>query len=217
MKIDKSKYDVSQIFLTYMTLVGDVDKTASALDLDPRVVQALASSEGWEEKARRLTLMSKGGKPGDYERAANRALNYVQAHRLRMLLSSLLAVYEDKDPGALPEQKRPGNNALVQPSCRFFADLAAAMEKAQFLTYTALGDTVGERESRMGHGEGEVNASAIHAAVLSALNATSVKDITPTELIQLSQKAYVDEVKEMAKVNPDACTLPSAGQDLPST
>ena len=200
MKVNKSKYDISKIFLTYMTLVGDVDKTAAALDMDPAVVQSLATSEEWEDKVRRLSMMSKSGKPGDYERAANRALNFVQAHRLRNLLTSLLSVYEDKDPSQLAEMKAAGFNAPERPSCRFFADLAAAMEKAHQLSYQALGDTVGERESRTERGEGEVSGAALHAAVLSALNSTSVKNVTPEEIIARSEAEYIEEVRVIADV-----------------
>src|SRR5262245_50873198 len=86
----KEKSDIVQIFLIFMATIGDVDKTALALELDPEFVKWLAEQEGWSEKVRRLTIMSKSEKPGDWERAQNRALNYVQVHRIRMLLDRVI-------------------------------------------------------------------------------------------------------------------------------
>jgi hypothetical protein len=174
MKVDKRKLDVSQVFLTYTALVGDVAKTAVALDLDPEIVDQLARDEGWNSKLQRVCLMSKGGKPGDFERAQNRALCFVQGHRLRTLLDGLLVRLQDLTPEQLADELTvTGAKGARHISARFVADLAAAAEKAHGLTYAALGDTAGERAHRDSPDE-EMNASALHAAVLSALSAPNV-------------------------------------------
>jgi len=62
MHLNKNKLDVSQILLTYIALIGDVEKTAAALELDPEIVQKLADAEGWNVKIQRITLMAKSGR-----------------------------------------------------------------------------------------------------------------------------------------------------------
>lgn len=172
LKIDKARLDVSQIFLTFMSLVGDCARTAAALDIDPAIVEGLAEQEGWIDKVRRLSVMSKSGKPGDYERAQNRALNFVQAHRLRMTVDAMLRSFD----GLTPEQilfKFTSFDKLGREhiSARFLADLAAAAEKIQALSYAALGDSVKERVERAGDNDGEMTPDQLHAAVIAALNA----------------------------------------------
>lgn len=171
-KIDKSRLDVSQIFLCYMSLVGDCVRTAAALDMDPTVVEALAEEEGWLEKVRRISVMSKSGKPGDYERAQNRALNYIQAHRMRMTVDALLRSFDGLTPEEIVERfetlDKKGDRHI---SARFLADLAAASEKIQALSYAALGDSVKERVERAETQDGDMTPDQLHAAVIAALNA----------------------------------------------
>jgi hypothetical protein len=184
MKIDKSKLDVAQIFLTYMSLVGDVDKTATALDMDPRVVQALAEQEEWIEKVRRLCVMSKSGKPGDYERAQNRALNFVQAHRMRMTVDAMLRAFDGLSPEEICEKLASfDKNGNAHISARFLSDLAAAAEKIQALSYAALGDSVKERVERAEANDGEMTPDQIHAAVIAALNAPHAPCV-PAQLLE---------------------------------
>ncbi|NOS67774.1 MAG: hypothetical protein HOO67_05435 [Candidatus Peribacteraceae bacterium] len=176
-KIDTSKLDVAQIFLTYMSLVGCVEKVAAALDLDPAIVQGLADEFGWDVKIRRVSLMSKSGKPGDYERAQNRALNFVQAHRLRLVLDKLIAAYSDKTPEeAVLQTSNIDKEGIPRASSRFFADLAAAMEKVQALSYAALGDSLKERTERSDDNDGGMTPNQLHAAVIAALNNGGVPD-----------------------------------------
>lgn len=197
MNIDKSKLDVSQIFLVYMSLVGDVEKTAVALDMSPQLVEDLAESEGWRSKVSRLCVLSKGGKPGDYERATNRALNFVQAHQLRGVLSGMISHFskltlEDQLNELIITNKE---GAPVAVSAKFFAELTTAMEKVQGMTYAALGDTLGERKDRDLSKDGELGADALHAAVIQALNsARTPKGIDPAVLVA---NAQTDIVKQL--------------------
>src|SRR6185503_17950727 len=91
------QHDVAQIFLVFMALVGDAEKTAIALDLKPEFVRELANQHQWSEKVARISVLSKSGKPGDWERAQNRALNFVQCHRLRRAIDLQLAHLESME------------------------------------------------------------------------------------------------------------------------
>lgn len=170
LKIDKSRLNVSQIFLVYMTLVGDVGRTALALDLDPKLVEQLADEEGWSEKIKRCTMMSRGEDPGDWERAQNRALNFVQAHRVRLLIDRMIQHFESKPVSEFLEGEREVNGRVVKqpPQVKFVAELTAALEKVHALSYHALGDTLGERKDRAS--EGEMTAASLHTALIAALN-----------------------------------------------
>ena len=168
---NKNKLDCAQIFLTFMSLVGDVEKTAAALDLNPAIVAELADKEGWNAKIRRISLISKSDKPGDWERAQNRALNFVQAHRLRGVLSNMIKHFEDMEPEALSEamvsQGREGQKTYT---AKIVADLSTAMERVHQMTYSALGDTVKERESRTDEEGNSLPFKDLHAALIGALN-----------------------------------------------
>lgn len=207
MKIDKNKYDVSGIFSTYMSFVGDVDSTAAALQIDPRIVQTLAEQEGWVEKVKHLSQMSKAGKAGDWEKAANRALNFVQAHRLRGILTSLLTNYESKAPEDLPEVTTNKHTGVQTVSCKFLADLASAMERVHQLSYAALGDSIAERNARLEETGTEVSGDTLHRAVFAALNSPAVRGIEPKTLIQDAQSAHAEEVRLLdAAANPAKAT-----------
>jgi hypothetical protein len=198
MKIDKSKLDISQIFLTYMALVGDVEKVAVALNHPPAVIEQLAEEEGWREKVSRLCVLSKGGKPGDHERGVNRALNFVQAHQLRGVLSEMISHLANQSPEQTLEEltTRPRDKPAII-SAKFLAELAAAMEKVQGMTYAALGDTLGERKDRDLAGNGELGADALHAAVITALNSSRTpKGIDPKDLVAGAQ---ADVVKQLGQ------------------
>lgn len=202
MKIDKSRLNVAQIFLVYMTLVGDVEKTALALDLDPALVSELAKEEGWSEKIKRCSMMSKGDNPGDWERAQNRALNFVQAHRVRLFVDRMIAHLEQTDVKEFFDTDREVNGRLVKgaPNVKFVTELSAALEKVHSLSYHALGDTLGERKDRSS--ETEVTAASLHTALIAAL---SSQDLSGQESDLL--------VREVAQTIESAQQLPPAAPD----
>jgi len=169
--LDKNKADVAQIFLVWMATVGSNEQTALALDLEPEQVRRLAESEGWNEKIRRVSLMSKNGKPGDYERMVNRCLNFVQAQVLRTqvnrLLTEVTAMSNEELLSRACVRTRDGG---MQLSAKFFVDLANAAEAAQRMSYAALSDTAGERAERDSGGTGGQGANDLHAAIIAALS-----------------------------------------------
>ncbi len=175
----KNQADVSQIFLVYMALVGDVDKTAVALDLEPKFVRKLAEQEGWAEKVARMSLASKGSTPGDYERTQNRAVNYVQAHLLRRAIDAQLVIIANTEAADL--MKITDKDGNTRYSARVFTDLASTMQKVHEMTYSALGDSVKERTTEAP--KDGPSQQGIHASMLSLLNKTGVPlDTVPRTL-----------------------------------
>lgn len=169
--IDKNKIDVAQAFLVYMACVGDTDKTAVALDLEPEQVRLLAESEGWTDKIRRVSLMSKSGKPGDFERATNRALAFVQAQCIREQVNRLLReVTKMTDDELLSRACVRTRDGGQQISAKFLVDLAGAAEACHRMAYMALGDTVTERAEREGGGTGGPNSNDMHSAIIAHLS-----------------------------------------------
>lgn len=193
---DKSKMDISQIFLVFMATVGDITKTATALDLNPQIVEALAEQEGWLDKIRRISVMSKSEKPGDFERATNRALNYVQAHMFRLSMDRMLKYVRGLEGDAIKDVSTSvDRNGVIRISGRFWADMAAAMEKCHAMTYAALGDTATERKDAIKPGQPGSQPADIHAAIIAALNANGTIEGEVKEAL-LSQAEQV--VKEIA-------------------
>ena len=207
-RLNKNRLDVSAVLLTYVAFVGDVHRTAAALDLDPAIVRQLAEQEGWEAKIQRITLLSKSGKSGDYSKAANRALCFVQGHRIRSLIDRVILHFQDMtEDEVCAEITATGKNGVRHVSARFFTDLAAAAEKAHHMTYAALDDTVTARAERDDDSE-QMNISALHAAVMTALNsgtsASKPADVIVRELAdetaQVSQN--VASPSERTEVEP---------------
>ena len=187
----KAKTDIAQVFLVFMATVGDTEKTALALDIDPAFVAWLAEQEGWQEKVRRVSVMAKGGKPGDWERAQNRCLNFIQAHRVRRLIDRLLLSFIKMDEATfLKNFQMAADKGRVGVSGRFFADITSALEKVHSLSYYALGDSVGERMQRSEQEGGDRSAADIHAALISALN-------SPVALSHSSTELLVEEAKQV--------------------
>lgn len=207
---DKRRLDVSQIFLTFMALVGDVEKTAAALDLDPKTVRELAESEGWDAKIKRLTLISKGGTPGSWERAQNRALNYVQAQQMRRTFDTLLETLTGKNAEELlsflsasrSEGGKTGANKTHTYSARFLSDLASALEKVQFMSYAALGDTIKERQEREDKSD-EVDANTLHAAVIQALNSPQAQFVPSHLLVEETSRKVLEMSQDGTVSQPD--------------
>jgi hypothetical protein len=175
-----------------------VEKTALALSIEPDFVTWLAEQEGWAEKVRKVSVMSKGGKPGDWERAQNRCLNFVQAHRVRMLIDRVLLELVKLAPEQL-ERRLTSYNKDGKPlgvSARFFSDLTAALDKVHLLSYYALGDSVGERIKRNDEGEGDRSVNDIHAALIQALNSPNIGHETAEALVLEARAAISSEQTE---------------------
>lgn len=197
MAIDKSKIDVSAVFLGYMALVGDIDKTAIAFDLSPAEVSELAESEGWADKIRRVSVMSKSDKPGDWERAQNRALCFVQAYQIRQLINRWIKHFTDADIEDL--LSRTGTTDKLGKehySAKIVSDLCAAAEACHRMSYAALGDTVTERIDRKATTGENATAGDMHSAVIAMLNSHHNLPVTKELLIEERKEAISTTASE---------------------
>lgn len=170
--IDTSNLDVAAIFLGFMALVGDIDRTALAFNISPRVVRFLADKDGWNDKIRSVSLLNQKGKPGDFEKASNRALSFVQGHLLRSIMQRILENLNNMSRAEIVKtvisQKRTGE---ITFSASFYSDLAAAMQKCHEMCYVSLGDSAGDRGRENKEAlSSELSVDALHSAISAALN-----------------------------------------------
>jgi hypothetical protein len=195
--LDKRKIDVAQAFLLYMACVGDCDRVAAAIDLEPAQVRALAEEEGWSEKVQRISVISKNGRPGDFERAQNRALCFVQAQCIRNQLNRLLhevtAMTTDELMARASVRTRDGG---TQISAKFFVDMAGAAEACHRMTYMSLGDTITERmDSPNGGGAKGSSSNDLHAAIIASLSNPAD---APKPALQLLESEALEESRRLA-------------------
>ncbi len=176
---DLYRPDKENAFLLYAVFCGDVARTAAALSVDEAVVKDLATQNGWDKKLKPIIDLKQSTRAGDVERAINRALNFVDAHRMRVFLARVIHEltgmgYTDLKAFLFPESSEPGSGGLVKVkkfSTRSLADLASAMEKCQALTYLALNDTATERRERNDEGDdGAGDASEMHVRLAKAMS-----------------------------------------------
>lgn len=166
--------DREQAFMLYATFAGDVVRTAHSLNIPPAAVLMMADEEGWNDKLKAIIDLRQSAKPGDWERAINRAFNFVIAHQLRLLLDRALRKFremseEELQKTLIEEWFDKDGNKRQKPSGKVFADFAAAMEKAQSMTYHALSDTVQDRNRRKEQAHEEDSSTDMHAQISSKM------------------------------------------------
>ena len=185
--------DLDQVFMLYTAFCGDVARTAHSAGITCDEVQALADKHGWPQKIASIVTLTKGEKPGDVERAVNRAMNFVQAHRCRNFVEGMLRalVEQVRISGSLeilrtPRVNKKGEEIGSVYSTRPLADLTSAMEKVHWMTYQALNDSPQERAKRA---EKPADASAqadIHARLSAALS--KMRAVSPVAQLQDAQE-----------------------------
>lgn len=187
--------DREQAYMLFATFCGAPLPVAKALGISPEAVTRMAVEGGWAEKLRPILELHAGtAKPADVERAVNRAINWVQANRLRIVIERTMKVLYGLTPERLAEyfteEQGQGRRKF---SVRALADLAAAMEKAQMLTYAALNDTATERGKRGPETDG-LSASALQAQVAQAMDAV-LRDNSPRAQLLDAQLEIADGLK----------------------
>lgn len=199
----EARVDVAQVFLVYMALVGDVVRTAAALSLDEADVQAMADRDNWADKVKRISVSSKQGTPGDWERAQNRALNYVQCHQFRRILDRALTEIARKPVQDLIIVH--DRNGQPHATGRVFTEMAVAMRNIQEASYAALGDTSRDRTARAQVGAGDPTSQAgIHAALISALNDSNAAERVSATLISEAEAKARELAAAPSDVSPEA-------------
>lgn len=171
----KNAFDVENAFQLYSSFTGDVQRTAFALGVKPQVVIEMAQELKWDERLKSIFDLKKTGKPGDLEKALSRAINFVQAHRMRIVLERMITRLYEMPVDKLVEEctaisyDKEGNEIKRMLNTRALSDLCAAVEKIHQLTYVALVDTVTERARRQDNGDAEVSLGSIHAVISQAM------------------------------------------------
>jgi hypothetical protein len=165
-------FDREQAFLLYATFCGDLERTAHALNIRPVELLRAVDEEGWNERLKGILELKKSNRPGDIERAINRALNFVMAHRLRLFLERVLhrvtgMTPEELETYLLTKETKDGQFKAI--STRALADLATAIEKAQAMTYMALNDSAPERAKRKTETDDSGSGGELHVRIAEAM------------------------------------------------
>jgi hypothetical protein len=146
--------DRESLFLLYVSHLGNVAATAADAGLDPILVQKFVDKLGWEKLIKPIQDLRSRAEPGDAEKAINRAINFAQAHRLRVVLQRILEYYLSLNTQQLHSAIASGRESRDS----FLGDLAkltTLLDKAHSLTYLALGDSPVERRDRTKEATGE--------------------------------------------------------------
>jgi hypothetical protein len=193
--------DREQAFLLFATFTGDIARTAHALDVPAAAVLKMAEEEGWMNKLGPILALKKSSKPGDVERAINRALNFVQSHRMRLFIQRVITRLTGMNETEFEEYLfvSNGKDGTKKLTTRALADLASALEKAQSMTYLALNDTAQDRAKRKeGDGDSEVSAGDLHAQISAGLAAVRAS-ATPRAQLFDAQLAQAEEIAKQAR------------------
>lgn len=164
--MNKNNLDVASIFEHFIVFGGDVNKTAVALDLDPQDVQQLATGEKWSEKVERWNVLRQGDSQ-DMQVQLNRAVNYVQSHRMRSILDKLVSHLSTKTAEEIVDILTTNTTHGANFSTRALTDLVKGIEACQAMTQRALGDTAAERPDPSSGQKG----SSIALLVMNAMSA----------------------------------------------
>jgi hypothetical protein len=167
------KIDRENAFLLYATFAGDLVRTGAALGVPPTTVLKMADEEHWNDQLRPILELKKSNRPGDVERAINRALNFVQARRMLMFLERVIHKLtgftpEELEAYLLSDHSAKDGTQFRKLTTRALADLASALEKCQSLSYSALNDTAQERVKRNESVSDGASASDMHLAISKA-------------------------------------------------
>jgi hypothetical protein len=230
---DPIPFDTSHVFQLYATFCGDIERTAAACNLQPIDVLRMANEDDWHIKLESIIKLKKSGKPGDVERAISRAMNFVQAHRMRLFLDRIVSrlsnmCEEELLKYMMTTTTKTNKDGVVTETTalntRPFADLTASLEKVHHMLYMALGDTTGERDKRRAlDTEAEASHSDIHAAIAEAMakvgsQSSIAKSLSDAQLA-VAQEAVAKGVSE-GFLAPDGLplnTLPKAPPTPPET
>jgi len=197
---DPTFIDRDNAFMLYATFCGDVERTAHALKIQPVDVLRIADADHWNEKLKSIIELKKSSRPGDIERAINRAINFVQAARFRHLVErAIRRLYEMDDEefdNTVFRSVTLKGEIDSRLSAKGLADLATAMEKAQAMSYHALNDTATERTKRADVEEGGASAADFHIRIADAMAKVGGSNSIRAELFDQQLEAARNLLKE---------------------
>jgi hypothetical protein len=178
----------------------------------PVDVLRMADEEGWAEKLKPILDLKKSNKPGDFERAVNRALNFVQARRLWLFLERVMQQVTGMNETQMREYLFTGEqffnkDGTVQRevkklSTRALADLAAAIEKCQALTYLALNDTAQDRNRRKEQASDDNDAGDLGVRIAKSMAEIKASKSTRAQLFDVKLEMVESQIKAAEVVKP---------------
>lgn len=160
--------DTSRILESYLAFLGDTAKVAVALDIEEHIVKNLAVTEQWDKKLK-VWQQQISGDPRELQVHINRAINFVQSHRLRTVLDKVVGKLHSMTPDELEEALTVNTKNGPEFKTRALTDLVKAAEAVQLMTQRALGDTDAERPKT----DPNTKGSAIMLSVASAMQAAA--------------------------------------------
>lgn len=195
------KIDVEQSFLLWCASNFDVAATAHALGISAVSLQRVVDDEQWIERVAPIVAKIKSQKPGDWDRAVNRAIAFTQGTRFRLICERVISEMTNWTTEELRENLLPENigkmGSTRKISTRFLGDLASAIEKANAICFQALSDTSPERAKR--NDSAEVPVIDMHAAIAKCMG--SVGDSkTPRKMLLESQLEQAESIKTQAAI-----------------
>jgi hypothetical protein len=206
----KIKFDRQAAFLLYAQFCGDAVRTAAALNIKPCDILEVSKEAKWDEQIQPILELKASGRPGDVERALNRAVNFVQAYKLKIFLERVLHKLDqmkDEDIEDFVFQSSVRDGVVTKKlDMRPLTDLVAAVEKAHALTYAALGDTATERIKRVDNVS--ANLEDIHVKMADAFARIKAGDSRTEKLfdarLRLAQSAELEKIPDPPKLVDDS-------------
>lgn len=195
--------DRENAFLLYASFCGDVVKTAAALNIDAVTLLKVIDSERWTEKLAPILNLTKSSRPGDVERGISRAINFCQAHRMRILIEralKLMTNWSDEEmlENLMPESVSKAGVASKKVSTRWLADFTVCMDKCHHLVYASLNDTATERVRR-NDAETAGPVQDLHSLIALAMSGVG-NSKTPRAMLLDSQLEVAESIKQQAVV-----------------
>jgi len=187
--------DRENAWLLFASFAGDIERTALALNVPAVAILRVADDEGWLARLKPIIDLKKSGRPGDIERALNRAVNYVQAHKFRIIVERTLQRITNMDVAEFEHYMLTKAGKEGREDClttRPLADLAAALEKAHAMSYQALEDTSSDRAKRK-EVQSEVSAGDMYAKMAEAMSKIKGSK-SPRNLLLDAQLAAAEEM-----------------------
>lgn len=205
--------DREQVFLLYATFAGDVVRTAHAAGVRAVDVLRVADEENWTEKLKPIIELQKSQRPGDMERAVNRAVNYVQAHKLRLFIEKVVGRIcgmneEELKEYLFPQETQYNKDGSVRCevkklATRALADLASALEKVHSMTYLALNDVAADRSRRKeSAADDAADIGALHVRMAAAMAEVKTSPSIRAQLFDAQLTASASVMKEAIQTAP---------------
>lgn len=135
--------DPAEVFAVYLQQGANAQRTALTLKIPVAEVEGLVRQHRWDVKVKEYTGGIENPTLEDFQRGQrglNRAVNYIQAHRLRDLVDRV--VQKLNDPQTLEEYTTVRTKDGFRRDLKPIRELAEAARTAQELSYRALGDSM---------------------------------------------------------------------------